>query len=67
MKRAEATILFDSIIDKIKFVRTTELESLAFSVSLATGSRATDSFFIAASNLKTALLVSNDKLQVKVH
>ena len=65
MKQAEATVLFDSIIDRLKFVRTVELEGLAFSVALTTGSRATDSFFIAASNFKTALLVSNDKLQVE--
>lgn len=65
MKQDEATVLFDSISDKLKFVKTTELEGLAFSVALATGSRAADSFFIAASNLKTAVLVSNDKIQVE--
>jgi hypothetical protein len=65
MKQAEATALFDSIIDRLTFIRTTELEGLAFSVALSTGSRATDSFFIAASNLKPACLISNDKLQVE--
>ena len=65
MKQTEATVLFDSVITRLKFVRTNELEDLAFSVALATGSRAIDSFFIAASNLKTAFLVSNDKLQVE--
>ena len=65
MKQTEATVLFDSVITRLKFVRTNELEDLAFSVALATGSRAIDSFFIAASHLKTAFLISNDKLQVK--
>jgi len=65
MKQTEATVLFDSVITRLKFVRTNELEDLAFSVALATGSRAIDSFFIAASNLKIAFLVSNDKLQVE--
>jgi predicted nucleic acid-binding protein len=65
MKQTEATVLFDSVITRLKFVRLNELEDLAFSVALATGSRAIDSFFIAASNLKTAFLISNDKLQVR--
>ncbi len=60
MEKDEATILYESIVEKLEFIKTKDLE-----IAFETGSRAIDSFYIAASKIKDAILVSNDKIQVE--
>ena len=65
MEKDEATILYESIVEKLEFIKTKDLVEIAFSIAFETGSRAIDSFYIAASKIKDAILVSNDKIQVE--
>jgi hypothetical protein len=65
MEKAEATILYDSIVKRLEFVKTKDSEGIAFSIAFETGSRAIDTFFIAAAKIGSAHLVSNDKIQVE--
>jgi len=65
MERAEATILYESIVEKLEFIKTKDLEKIVFSIAFETGSRAIDTFFIAAAKIGSAYLVSNDKIQVE--
>ncbi|MBC8522278.1 MAG: type II toxin-antitoxin system VapC family toxin [Methanomicrobia archaeon] len=65
MERDEATIVYESIVKRLEFVKTKDLDGIAFSIAFETGSRAIDSFYIAASKIKNAILVSNDKIQVE--
>ncbi len=65
MEKDEATILYESIVKRLEFVKTKDLDGIAFSIAFETGSRAIDSFYIAASKIKNAILVSNDKIQVE--
>lgn len=65
MEKAEATILYESIVEKLEFIKTKDLEGIAFSIAFETGSRAIDTFFIAAAKIGSAHLVSNDKIQVE--
>ena len=65
MEKDEATILYESIVEKLEFIKTKDLEGIAFSIAFETGSRAIDSFYIAASKIKDAILISNDKIQVE--
>ncbi len=45
MEKAEATILYESIVEKLEFIKTKGLEGIAFSIAFETGSRAIDTFF----------------------
>jgi hypothetical protein len=65
MEKDEATILYESIVKRLEFLRTKDLDGIAFSIAFETGSRAIDSFYIAASKIKNALLVSNDRIQIE--
>jgi len=65
MEKDEATILYESIVEKLEFIKTKDLVGIAFSIAFETGSRAVDSFYIAASKIKDAIFVSNDKIQVE--
>jgi len=65
MEKDEATILYESIVEKLEFIKTKELERLSFSIAFETGSRAIDTFYIAATKIGSAHLVSNDKIQVE--
>ena len=65
MEKDEATILYESIVKRLEFVRTKDLDGIAFSIAFETGSRAVDSFYIAASKIKNTLLVSNDRIQIE--
>ena len=46
-------------------IETKDLDGIAFSIAFETGSRAIDAFYIAAAEIKNAILVSNDKIQVE--
>ena len=46
-------------------IETKDLDGIAFSTAFETGSRAIDAFYIAAAEIKNAILVSNDKIQVE--
>jgi len=65
MEKDDATVLYESIVKRLEFVKTKDLDGIAFSIAFETGSRAIDSFYIAASKIKNAILVSNDKIQVE--
>ncbi len=65
MGKDEATILYESVVDKLELIKTEDLGGIAFTIAFETGSRAIDSFYIAASKIKNALLISNDKIQVE--
>lgn len=65
MEKDEATILYESIVEKLEFIKTKEVERLSFSIAFETGSRAIDTFYIAATKIGSAHLVSNDKIQVE--
>ena len=43
-------------------IKTEGLDGIAFSLAFETGSRAIDAFYIAAAEIKNAILVSNDKI-----
>jgi len=65
MEKDEATILYESIIEKLEFIKTKDLEGISFSIAFETGSRAIDTFYIAVTKIVSAHLVSNDKIQVE--
>ena len=65
MKKDEATVLYESIVERLEFIKTKDLGGVAFSIAFETGSRAIDTFFIAAAKLTGSHLVSNDKIQVE--
>ncbi|MBN2250521.1 MAG: type II toxin-antitoxin system VapC family toxin [Candidatus Altiarchaeota archaeon] len=65
LKKEEAASLAEEIFGGMNFIGTSDLFDIAFSIAFQTGSRAIDSFYIAAAKLEEALLVSNDKRQVE--
>ena len=65
MKRDEAALLYELIIERVELVRTEDLKEIAFSIAFETGCRAIDSFYIATAKVRDAILVSNDKVQVE--
>ena len=65
MKRDEAALLYELIIERVELVRTEDLKEIAFSIAFETGCRAIDSFYIATAKVRDAILVSNDKIQVE--
>ncbi|MCK4735588.1 MAG: type II toxin-antitoxin system VapC family toxin [Methanophagales archaeon] len=65
MEKDEATILYESVVDKLKLIKTEDLDGIAFSIAFETGSRAIDTFYIAAAKIRSVILVSNDKIQVE--
>ena len=65
MEKDEATILYESVVDKLELIKTEDLDGIAFSIAFETGSRAIDAFYIAAAEIKNAILVSNDNIQVE--
>jgi predicted nucleic acid-binding protein len=65
MEKDEATILYESVVDKLELIKTEDLDGIAFSIAFETGSRAIDTFYIAAAKIRSVILVSNDKIQVE--
>ena len=60
-----ALTVAEEFFSEINFVGDSEIYNVAFLIAFETGSRAIDSFYIAASKIKNAILVSNDKIQVE--
>ncbi len=65
LKKDEAAALAEEIFSSMNFIATPDLFDTAFTIAFQTGSRAIDSFYIAAAKLEDALLISNDKRQVE--
>ncbi len=65
LKKDEAADLALEIFGSMNFIESSDLFDTAFSIAFKTGSRAIDSFYIAAAKLEEAMLVSNDKRQVE--
>jgi len=60
-----ALTVAEKFFSEINFIDNSEIYNVAFLIAFETGSRAIDSFYIAASKIKNAILVSNDKIQVE--
>jgi len=65
MKKDEATVLYESIVERLEFIKAKDLGGVAFSIAFETGSRAIDASFIAAAKIGISHLISNDKTQVE--
>ena len=60
-----ALTVAEKFFSEINFIDNSEIYNVAFLIAFETGSRAIDSFYIAASKIKNAILVSIDKIQVE--
>ncbi len=65
MKKDEAAELYESIVERLEFIKAKDLEGVAFSIAFETGSRAIDASFVAAAEIGGSHLISNDKTQVE--
>jgi len=53
------------IEDYINLIEYDKIHNLALDISITTGCRAVDAFFIATAKLTGSILISNDKIQVQ--
>ena len=65
LKLDEPLMLYELLTENINFIETLKLWEISFDIALKTGCRAIDSFYIGATNVRNAFLVSNDKFQVE--
>jgi len=65
VKRDLAPKICEEIFQELDFIGTSAIFEEALSIALETGSRAADSFYIAAAEVKEAILISNDRLQIE--
>ncbi|NOR78882.1 MAG: PIN domain-containing protein [Methanophagales archaeon] len=65
MNKNVALTVAEEFFSEINFTGNSELYNAAFSIAFETGSRAIDAFYIAAAEIKNAILVSSDKIQVE--
>jgi predicted nucleic acid-binding protein len=65
VKKNLAPKISEEIFQELVFIRTSGIFDEALSVALETGSRAADSFYIAAARVERAILISNDRFQVE--
>lgn len=65
MKKDEAAVLYESIVERLGFIKAKDLDGVAFSIAFKTGSRAIDASFVAAAEIGGSHLISNDKIQVE--
>lgn len=65
VKRDLAPKICEEIFKELAFVRTSDIFDEALSIALETGSRAADSFYIAAAKVDKATLISNDRFQIE--
>jgi predicted nucleic acid-binding protein len=65
MKKDEAAVLYESIVERLEFIKAKDLDGIAFSIAFETGSRAIDALFLAAAEIGGSHLISNDKTQVE--
>ncbi len=63
--REKSLKICEEIFADLVFVETPKIHDEAFSIALETGSRASDSLYIASARACRAILISNDKYQVK--
>lgn len=61
----KASGICDEIFAELIFIETSKIYDEALSIALETGSRASDSFYIASAMPDRSILISNDKYQVK--
>ncbi|MCX6669570.1 MAG: type II toxin-antitoxin system VapC family toxin [Methanothrix sp.] len=65
VKRDLAPKISEEIFRELVFIRTSWIFDEALSIALETGSRAADSFYLAAARVERAILISNDRFQVE--
>ena len=65
VKRDLAPKICEEIFQELDFIGTSAIFEEALSIALETGSRAADSFYIAAAEAKDAILISNDRFQIE--
>jgi predicted nucleic acid-binding protein len=65
VKRDLAPKISEEIFRELVFIRTSGIFDEALSIALETGSRAADSFYLAAARVERAILISNDRYQVE--
>jgi len=65
VQRSKATKICEEIFAGLIFIDTYRIFGEALSIALETGSRASDSFYIASAKNKKAILVSNDRYQIE--
>jgi predicted nucleic acid-binding protein len=65
VKRDLAPKICEEIFQELDFIGTSAIFEEALSIALETGSRAADSFYIAAAVAKEAILISNDRFQIE--
>jgi predicted nucleic acid-binding protein len=63
--KEKALKICEEIFAELVIIETSKIYNEAFSIALETGSRASDSFYIASAMADRAILISNDKYQVK--
>ncbi|GAB6100855.1 type II toxin-antitoxin system VapC family toxin [Thermococcus atlanticus] len=65
MEKSDAILTGEEVFKRTNFVSLDTLMELAFMISLETGSRATDSFYIAVAKINDVPIISNDRFQVR--
>lgn len=65
VQKEKAAKICEEIFSELIFIDTSRIFEEALSIALETGSRASDSFFIASARMQKAILVSNDKYQLE--
>lgn len=65
VKRDQVVKICGEIFKELAFVNNNRIFDEALSFALETGSRAADSFYIAAAKIEDAILISNDRFQIE--
>ena len=65
VKKDQAVKICEQIFQELAFINTHMIFDEALFVALETGSRAADSFYIAAAKIEDAILISNDGFQIE--
>lgn len=65
VKKDLAPKICEEIFQELVFINTPTIFNEALSIALETGSRAADSFYIAAAKVEEAILISNDRSQIE--
>ncbi|MGV8174195.1 MAG: type II toxin-antitoxin system VapC family toxin [Methanothrix sp.] len=65
VQKEKAVKICQEIFAELIFVDTSRIFEEALSIAMETGSRASDSFYIACARIQKAILVSNDKYQIE--
>jgi len=65
VQKDKAIKICEEIFADLVFIDMSRIFEEALSIALKTGSRASDSFYIASARIEKAILISNDKYQVE--